>query len=108
MIKLETWLLCCAVIGVGYSEAPAELAAPPLTSPAARAASLPFYESAFESYRPYRESPVGRWRERNDEAGRVGGHGGVLKAGATPAATESKPRIPSPVGTPEHGRHGAH
>jgi hypothetical protein len=36
------------------------------------------YESAFETYRPYREEPVADWRAVNDEVGRVGGHAGIV------------------------------
>lgn len=37
------------------------------------------YRSAFENYVPYREQPLAAWRDVNDEAGRVGGHAGVLR-----------------------------
>jgi hypothetical protein len=107
-----TLLLCCATTGIGLSPA---LAQPPIAanSPApANAALLPPYDSAFDSYRPFREEATNRWRELNEEVGRIGGHAGVLKAGpAQPAANATSPAAapsPSPRPTTEHGRHGKH
>jgi hypothetical protein len=36
----------------------------------------PVYDSAFAGYRPWKEEEPGRWREANDEMGRLGGHAG--------------------------------
>ena len=59
------------------------------------------YESAFKDYRPYREPEVARWREANEEMGRIGGHvGHVPGQGAGQAA-------PKPA-TPAHKGHGGH
>lgn len=59
------------------------------------------YESAFKGYRPYADPEVARWRQSNEEMGRLGGHmghvpretGAIVKPGAKPA---------SPLG---HGGH---
>ena len=40
------------------------------------------HESAFKDYRPYADPAVGRWREANEQAGRLGGHAGHLPASA--------------------------
>ena len=60
------------------------------------------YESVFKGYRPYVEPELARWRDVNDEMGRLNGHighvpGSVPQRGAAPAA---KP--------PAHGGHGGH
>jgi hypothetical protein len=39
----------------------------------------PAYKSAFAGYRPYKEEEPSRWREANDQAGRLGGHAGHAK-----------------------------
>ena len=74
--------------------------------------SLPRYSSAFEGYRPFREETPNRWRELNETVGQVGGHAGVLKAGAAaapPAAAQPAAKSPhSIVPATEHGRHGKH
>lgn len=50
-------------------------------NPAHSAARVPQtqYRSAFQNYVPYQEQPLATWRDVNDEAGRVGGHVGVLR-----------------------------
>lgn len=49
--------------------------------PADPAAPVPAlqYQSAFEGYRGFRETPLAPWRDVNDEVARVGGHLGVLR-----------------------------
>jgi hypothetical protein len=55
------------------------------------------HRSAFEGYQRYSEPEVSRWRERNDEVGRVGGHVGMHRQ----QGGASKP-APKP---PAHGEH---
>ena len=58
------------------------------------------HESAFKDYRPYVDAEVARWRETNEEMGRLGGHVGHLpkpEASSKPAA-----RVPAQAG---HGGH---
>lgn len=45
------------------------------------------YESAFEGYRGYRDTPLTPWRDVNDEVARVGGHLGILRPGRDASGT---------------------
>lgn len=59
------------------------------------------YESPFKDYRPYTDPEVGRWRQSNEEMGRLGGHmGHVPRESGTATRPGAKP--PAPAG------HGAH
>jgi hypothetical protein len=101
-----------AALGALASLVPAAALAqrPPEPAPAphgiAAAASTPTpalrYQSAFESYRAWRDEPMESWRDVNDRVGRVGGHAGVLKAesGEAPAQPSQPPGKPahSPAG----------
>jgi hypothetical protein len=71
---------------------------PQRTDPADPKARVPGveYRSAFEGYQRYAEPEVSRWREMNDEAGRVGGHAGMHRQGG------ASKRAPKP---PAHGEH---
>jgi hypothetical protein len=57
------------------------------------------YESAFQDYRGFRETPLAPWREVNDEVARVGGHLGILRAGrdASGTAPGTAQPLPSPA-----------
>ena len=54
------------------------------------------YESAFKDYRPYVDPDIARWRDVNDEVGRLKGHmghvpkqpGAAAKPGAKPPAQD--------------------
>jgi hypothetical protein len=59
------------------------------------------YESAFKDYRPYVDPDIARWREVNEEVGRLNGHvGHVPQQPGTAAKPGAKP--------PAQGGHGAH
>lgn len=63
-------------------------ARPDPADPSARSPK-PVYQSAFADYRPWAEPEVARWRELNDEVGRLGGHvghAGRAKPAPKPAA----------------------
>lgn len=68
--------------GLARAQAPAK---PDPSDPKAAVPARP-YVSAFKDYRPYVDPEVARWRQSNEEMGRLGGHvGHVPKAqGATP------------------------
>lgn len=55
------------------------------------------YRSAFAGYRPYAEPEIAPWRSANDEAGRVGGHLGIVRGQREAAKPAPKP--------PAHGEH---
>ena len=59
------------------------------------------YESAFEGYRTYRETPLAPWREVNDEVARVGGHLGILRAGRDASGNAPQGAQPSRPPSPE-------
>jgi hypothetical protein len=54
------------------------------------------YRSAFDDYRPYKETEIAPWREVNEEVGRVGGHLGIARAQQQAGKPAPKP---SPHGT---------
>lgn len=59
------------------------------------------YESAFKGYRPYVDPEIARWREVNDEVGKLKGHvGHVPQQPGAVAKPAAKP--------PAQGGHGAH
>src|SRR5687768_11641106 len=86
--------LCCA------GTAAAQTAAPPVAEPKA-AAPLPAYDSAFKDYRPYVDPEIARWRDVNQEVGRLNGHIGHVPA--QPGAV-AKPAVKPPA----QGGHGGH
>jgi hypothetical protein len=62
------------------------------------------YESAFRDYRPFVDPELARWREANQEMGRLNGHSGhapTKRGSDTPAA-------PTPAAAGGHGGHGGH
>jgi len=70
---------CIALVACATGGVAAQSAAPP--DPADPKASVRerAYESAFKAYRPYTEPEVARWRQSNEEMGRLGGHMGHLR-----------------------------
>jgi len=57
------------------SAAAQHLARPDPADPKASAPARA-YDSAFKDYRPYADPDLARWREANEEVGRLGGHVG--------------------------------
>ena len=82
------------------SAAAQQAARPDPADPKAPGASRS-HESAFKDYRPYADPAVGRWREANQEAGRLGGHAGHL-----PPATKGSAKPETKGHAP--GSHGSH
>lgn len=64
-------------------------------APTDASASVPpaQYRSAFSGYQPQQEPALRPWRDVNDEIGRLGGHGGHVKASAS-----SESAVPSGSG----------
>jgi hypothetical protein len=77
-----------------FAQAPAR---PDPADPKSAAAARPAYESAFKGYRPYKETDAGRWRESNEEMGRLKGHVGHVPGSTTPS--------PLPASKSGHGAH---
>jgi len=65
-------------------------ARPDPADPKAAASSRAVYESAFKDYRPHTDPQVGRWRESNEEMGRLKGHIGHVP-GSVPPSPAPKP-----------------
>jgi len=65
------------------------------------------YRSVFSGYRPYQDVSPGRWREVNEQVGRLGGHVGHL-AKPQPAAGKAQPapgKAPQPGAEAPGGAH---
>jgi len=93
-------MLFCSLTLVGGIAAAQPTARPDPADPKAPVPVRP-YASALKEYRPYADQEAGRWRESNDEMGRVGGHAGHVPQRATaPARPDARP--PTPAG---HGGH---
>lgn len=88
-------IIAVALAVSAASSAAAQQAARP--DPADSKAVVPAqrYESVFKDYRPYADPQIARWRELNEEAGRLGGHTGhVAKPGekSKPVAKTASPQ----------------
>ena len=94
-------IICFTLAATFASGVAAQNTAPP--DPADPNAAVPVrpYESAFKDYRPYVDSDFVRWREANEEMGRLGGHVGHV-SGASQSAVRPAEKPPAQSG------HGAH
>lgn len=97
MLRTTFFALAACFAGSAAAQMPAR------PDPADPKAAVPAraYEPAFKDYRPYADPEVARWRQSNEETGRLGGHLGHVsrEAGAT---TKPGAKPPAPAG------HGAH
>lgn len=93
---MKQWIVLPLALAAGAALAQAR---PDPSDPKAAVKDRP-YESAFKDYRPYRDSEAGRWREANEEVGRLGGHQGHVPQ----APSSAKPGAKPPAG----GAHGSH
>ena len=99
MLKTICFTLSAFIAGSAAAQAPAR---PDPADPKAPVSAQP-YESAFKGYRPYVDPEVARWREANEEMGRLGGH-----VGHVPQSLPSRGATPQPAKTPAHSGHGGH
>jgi len=97
MFKKTAFALAAAIAGSAVAQVPAR---PDPADPKAAAPSRPAYESAFKGYRPHSDPAVARWRESNEEMGRLKGHVGHVPGSVPPAA--------SPASKSGHAGHGGH
>ncbi|MSQ49057.1 MAG: hypothetical protein EXR30_01570 [Betaproteobacteria bacterium] len=93
--------ICFVLAACVAGSTAAQAAARP--DPAEPKAAVPVrpYESAFKNYQPYVDPDIARWREVNDEVGRLNGHMGHLPRQPGSAA---KPGAKPPV-QDEHRGH---
>jgi hypothetical protein len=83
-------LVVCILL-VFVAGAAAAQSAHPDPSVASVRTPKPVYDSAFAGYRGWVDPERARWREANDEVGRLSGHAGHVKpARKAPAAKERK------------------
>lgn len=97
---MEIKRLVVAALAVAPLAAPAQQAQRSARAEPRAANAAVEYRSALEGYRPYTESEIARWREVNDEMGRLNGHIGHVPGSVPPrgAAATAKP--------PAHAGHG--
>jgi len=97
MLRTTCFVLAASFAGSAIGQAAVR---PDPSAPKASAPVRP-YVSAFEGYRPYVDPDIARWRQVNDEVGKLKGHTGHVppQAGAA-AKSEAKP--------PAQGSHGGH
>lgn len=91
---MRTLLLCMTAVATTAVAQTAPQRDP--ADPKQGASAAPAHESVLRDYRPYTDPEVGRWRQRNDEVGRLGGHMGHLP---------HKPEAAQKPATPSHGSH---
>ena len=94
----RTTLFALAACFAGSAAAQATVRPEPADPKAATSAQP--YESAFKDYRPYVDPEIARWREVNDEVGRLKGHVGHVGHVPQQPASPAKPAASS--------GHGAH
>ena len=93
---MEKKILVVAMLAVAPLAAPAQQAQ--RSAPAEPRAANPTaeYRAAFEGYRPYADPEIARWREVNDEMGRLNGHISHVPGSVpprAPAASAPKPPV---------------
>jgi hypothetical protein len=94
--------ICFALAACGAASAAAQTVARPDSAEQRPAVpSRPAYESAFKNYRPHVEPELVRWRDANDEMGRLKGHAGQVP-GSAPASSAA------PASNSGHAGHGGH
>jgi len=96
MLKRTAVALAALAASSAGAQAPAR---PDPADPKAGGAARAAYESAFKGYRPHGDSELARWRDSNEQAGRLGGHMGHVPP--TPAGAgkpEVKPQAPGALG----------
>ena len=96
MFKTACFTLAAAFAAGAAAQSTAR---PDPVDPKARVPVQP-YESAFKDYRPYVDPKLARWRDSNQEMGRLGGHIGHV-------AKPSRVADPPAAAPPAHGGHGA-
>ena len=86
--------LSALITGSAAAQAPAR----PGPADASQPARAPAYDSAFAGYRPYVDPEVTRWREINQEMGRLGGHPGHVPGSVPGRGTPASPAKPAAHG----------
>lgn len=97
MIKSIAFTLAAFVAGSAAAQVSSR---PDPSDPKASVPSRSAYESAFKDYRPHSDPKVERWRESNEEMGRLKGHVGHVPGAVPPAA--------APAQKPGSAGHGGH
>jgi hypothetical protein len=90
------------VLATATGPTAAQQARPDPADPKAKVPAIE-HRSAFEGYRSYAEPEVSRWREMNEEVGKVGGHLGIVRRHGDAAKPAGKPSA-----SPAQGGHEGH
>jgi len=90
--------LVVAVLAVAPFAALAQQAQRPATADSRAASPLLEYRSAFEGYRPYADPELARWREVNEEVGRLNGHIGHVPGSVPPRGATGSAKPPAHAG----------
>jgi len=97
---MEKKCLVVAALAIAPLGVPAQQAQRPAPVDSRAASPSLEYRSAFEGYRPYADPELARWREVNEEVGRLNGHIGHVPGSVPPRAPAAS--APKP---PVHGEH---
>jgi hypothetical protein len=100
MLKTICFTLAACVAGSAVAQSTAR----PDPAESKAAAPAPAYDSAFKDYRPYVDPEIARWREVNQEVGRLKGHVGNVGHVPQQPGAAAKPAAKPPA----QGGHGAH
>ncbi len=94
--------ISCVALAICFAGgAAAQTATRPDPAEPKAAAPAPAYDSAFKDYRPYVDPEIARWKDVNQEVGRLNGHVGHVPQ--QPGVAQKPAAKP-----PAQGGHGAH
>jgi hypothetical protein len=93
-------MVCTSLACFAGAVAAQQSARPDPANPSA-GSQKPVYESAFSSYRPWTEPEFARWRDANEEMGRLNGH-----LGHVPGSRPSRDGTTPPPKVPAHAERG--
>jgi len=86
------------VLAFAASQATAQTSGRPESASLPNAGRPVAYDSAFKGYRPFVDPELSRWREANDEMGRLNGHVGHLPGSVPPRGASGSAKPPAHAG----------
>ena len=93
---MKLFLAVAVLAALAGPAAAQQQARPDPTNPKAPVPALK-YDPAFSGYRPFREEPLARWRDTNDEVARAGGHAGIFRESDQPQDAAKPAPKPEPA-----------
>lgn len=97
-LSVTRLVLVLSLFALVARSAAAQVRAQPGPADAAKPAPAVVYDSAFNGYRPFVDPDPARWREVNDEMGRLNGHAGHLPGSVSPRGAPGKPKPAADAG----------